>query len=429
MEELKLTPTVNGGAELDNNGNMGDFLGPGSGNPSGTAAKQEMCAGCQKPIADRFLLKVGDNCWHEKCLQCAVCGQRLARSCYVKERKLYCKSDYEKLFGTKCTGCLQSIPSTEFVMRAMGNIYHLRCFQCVVCQQRLQKGDEFIMKNSQLYCKHDYEKEVQLAVPKMSPGSSEEDENTTENRPRPKRPRTILTTQQRRAFKASFEVSPKPCRKVRSLQFNEEHDFSCATGSSEEDENTTENRPRPKRPRTILTTQQRREFKALFEVSPKPCRKVRETLAAETGLSVRVVQVWFQNQRAKMKKLARRNQEASQGANGEGKSRVPSRQQRRRKDDDESSNSSMDVLYTDDMMSMGEPQGQGRPEGHIMENFSPMQPNLPHLNNIVDSPYPEHHIRPPVSMVPQNMYPTQGLPPGKTTTLTEHVPYPGTTTR
>lgn len=47
----------------------------------------------------------------------------------------------------------------------------------------------------------------------------------------------------------------------------------------------------PKRPRTILTTQQRRAFKASFEVSPKPCRKVRETLAKETGLSVRIVQV------------------------------------------------------------------------------------------------------------------------------------------
>lgn len=35
---------------------------------------------------------------------------------------------------------------------------------------------------------------------------------------RPKRPRTILTTQQRRAFKASFEVSSKPCRKVREGQ-------------------------------------------------------------------------------------------------------------------------------------------------------------------------------------------------------------------
>lgn len=72
-----------------------------------------------------------------------------------------------------------------------------------------------------------------------------------------------------------------------------------------------ENRPRdgrrgPKRPRTILTSAQRRQFKASFEVSPKPCRKVREALAKDTGLSVRVVQVWFQNQRAKMKKLQRK---------------------------------------------------------------------------------------------------------------------------
>jgi LIM homeobox transcription factor 1 len=40
---------------------------------------------------------------------------------------------------------------------------------------------------------------------------------------------------------------------------------------------------------------------------------VREALAKETGLSVRVVQVWFQNQRAKMKKLQRKaKQEADQ---------------------------------------------------------------------------------------------------------------------
>ena len=32
----------------------------------------------------------------------------------------------------------------------------------------------------------------------------------------PKRPRTILTSAQRKAFKASFEMTPKPCRKVRT---------------------------------------------------------------------------------------------------------------------------------------------------------------------------------------------------------------------
>lgn len=38
---------------------------------------------------------------------------------------------------------------------------------------------------------------------------------------RPKRPRTILTTQQRRTFKASFEVSSKPCRKVQQIPFSQ----------------------------------------------------------------------------------------------------------------------------------------------------------------------------------------------------------------
>jgi len=54
---------------------------------------------------------------------------------------------------------------------------------------------------------------------------------------------------------------------------------------------TQDGRRGPKRPRTILTTQQRRAFKASFEVSPKPCRKVREALGKDTGLSVRIVQV------------------------------------------------------------------------------------------------------------------------------------------
>ena len=60
-----------------------------------------------------------------------------------------------------------------------------------------------------------------------------------------------------------------------------------------------------KRPRTILTTEQRKKFKVYFDSGgEKPSRKVREKLAAETGLTARVVQVWFQNQRAKVSRVA-----------------------------------------------------------------------------------------------------------------------------
>lgn len=44
--------------------------------------------------------------------------------------------------------------------------------------------------------------------------ASGKDNNESKDPRRAKRPRTILTTQQRRAFKASFEVSSKPCRKA-----------------------------------------------------------------------------------------------------------------------------------------------------------------------------------------------------------------------
>ena len=47
-------------------------------------------------------------------------------------------------------------------MRASDYIFHLRCFVCVVCGVPLQKGDQFIIKQGQLFCRPDYEKEVEM---------------------------------------------------------------------------------------------------------------------------------------------------------------------------------------------------------------------------------------------------------------------------
>ncbi|RXM31894.1 LIM homeobox transcription factor 1-beta [Acipenser ruthenus] len=162
-------------------------------------------------------------------------------------------------------------------MRALECVYHLGCFCCCVCERQLRKGDEFVLKEGQLLCKSDYEKEKELLS----------------------------------------SVSPDDSDSVKSE--DEDLDIKPGKGSGGHGKGSDDGKDprRPKRPRTILTTQQRRAFKASFEVSSKPCRKVRETLAAETGLSVRVVQVWFQNQRAKMKKLARRQQQQQEQQNSQ----------------------------------------------------------------------------------------------------------------
>ncbi|XP_076359515.1 LIM/homeobox protein Lhx3-like isoform X4 [Tachypleus tridentatus] len=58
-----------------------------------------------------------------------------------------------------------------------------------------------------------------------------------------------------------------------------------------------------KRPRTTITAKQLETLKTAYNNSPKPARHVREQLSQDTGLDMRVVQVWFQNRRAKEKRL------------------------------------------------------------------------------------------------------------------------------
>ncbi len=55
-----------------------------------------LCEGCGHKIQDRYLMKVGDGSWHELCLACSICGTLLSRSCYSRNNKLYCKTDYDR---------------------------------------------------------------------------------------------------------------------------------------------------------------------------------------------------------------------------------------------------------------------------------------------------------------------------------------------
>ena len=52
-----------------------------------------------------------------------------------------------------------------------------------------------------------------------------------------------------------------------------------------------------------LKAKQLEVLKTAFSQTPKPTRHIREQLAKETGLSMRVIQVWFQNKRSKERRM------------------------------------------------------------------------------------------------------------------------------
>lgn len=52
------------------------------------------CAGCARPILDRFLLNVLDRAWHAECVQCCECSCNLTEKCFSRDGKLYCKIDF-----------------------------------------------------------------------------------------------------------------------------------------------------------------------------------------------------------------------------------------------------------------------------------------------------------------------------------------------
>ncbi|KAF5909756.1 protein CYR61-like, partial [Clarias magur] len=130
----------------------------GGGGGGGGAGR--LCAGCGGRISDRFLLFSMERYWHTRCLKCSCCQAQLGEigtTCYSKGGMILCRNDYIRLFGHSgaCSACGQSIPASEMVMRAQGNVYHLKCFTCATCRNRLVPGDRFHYVNGTIFCEHD----------------------------------------------------------------------------------------------------------------------------------------------------------------------------------------------------------------------------------------------------------------------------------
>ncbi|GAA6075704.1 LIM homeobox transcription factor 1-alpha [Tachysurus ichikawai] len=55
-----------------------------------------VCEGCHQPIGERFLLRVHDTLWHERCVKCSTCAEPLKSTCFLRDSKIYCRQDYQR---------------------------------------------------------------------------------------------------------------------------------------------------------------------------------------------------------------------------------------------------------------------------------------------------------------------------------------------
>ncbi|KAG7206891.1 hypothetical protein KM043_000790 [Ampulex compressa] len=300
------------------------------------------CAGCEKPIMDQYLLNVLDRAWHIECVRCFDCRITLQEKCFSREAKLFCRDDFFRRYGTKCSGCLQGISPQDLVRKARDKVFHLNCFTCLVCRRKMSTGEElYVLEDNKFVCKQDFE------LGKLAPdthhvhghhessnlsaggdslmGSGSEDEDEDGSAPHHHHSRVGGTHlgahnlgtggpgDQTVGHGGDLPLGSDPCKQEDS------EDQGSLDGDPETRDSQTENKSpdggagggsgdggagsKRRGPRTTIKAKQLEILKSAFSSTPKPTRHIREQLAKETGLPMRVIQVWFQNKRSKERRL------------------------------------------------------------------------------------------------------------------------------
>ncbi|XP_050312113.1 LIM/homeobox protein Lhx9-like isoform X2 [Anthonomus grandis grandis] len=295
-------------------------------------ASGSTCAGCRLKITDRYYLQAVERRWHVQCLQCCQCRNTLDGdiTCFSRDGNIYCKKDYYRLFGMKrCARCQATILSSELVMRARDLVFHVHCFTCQVCTTPLTKGDHFGMRGCTVLCRLHFEvppnmppgemfgpmhgfpgkndvymppfpsPEFHPALPPQVPpppvepppgGKSPFFNGQTggapprqKGRPRKRKPKDL------EAMTASLDLN----QEYLDIPFGRSPGTPGLHGSNQ----------RTKRMRTSFKHHQLRTMKSYFAINHNPDAKDLKQLSQKTGLPKRVLQVWFQNARAKWRRM------------------------------------------------------------------------------------------------------------------------------
>uniref|UniRef100_A0A3Q0RL94 LIM/homeobox protein Lhx9 n=1 Tax=Amphilophus citrinellus TaxID=61819 RepID=A0A3Q0RL94_AMPCI len=226
------------------------------------------CAGCGEQVCDRFFLLAAGRVWHNPCLRCSQCHCELQThpSLYWRDGNIYCQQDYCR----SCARCFQPIPASALVMRSGELTFHPHCFSCQECDVKLMPGNLYCMQGPNLYCQAHYQGDGGVQPP--------------------------------HDLQPKQHLKDGECSRVNLNKCPGEESVSSPEPRLDDREAGGRIPRRTKRIRTCFRSEQLRALESYFAQKHNPDGKDWTCLAHKTGLPKRVLQVWFQNARAKLRR-------------------------------------------------------------------------------------------------------------------------------
>ncbi|MCP9264946.1 Mechanosensory protein 3 [Dirofilaria immitis] len=221
--------------------------------------------------------------YHENCVRCSVCSMLLYDKCFERSGYLYCRLHYyEEYSPNRCAGCRQGIAPTEMIYKIKNDIlYHITCHRCIQCGKEISQGEQI--------CINEISKSIACIAHIVC-------NNDLFNTSMPTATAALCILETDDSGLLSEAVSRELNSSTTLLHIHMKHmDMNNMMNQTFKASRTAYNNQTMPGSLDILNR--------MFTSTPKPSKHVRAKLALETGLSMRVIQVWFQNRRSKERRL------------------------------------------------------------------------------------------------------------------------------
>ncbi|NXP62470.1 ISL1 protein, partial [Chloropsis cyanopogon] len=231
---------------------MGDM-----GDPPKKKRLISLCVGCGNQIHDQYILRVSPDLeWHAACLKCAECNQYLDETCtcFVRDGKTYCKRDYIR-YAIYLRQSRLSLVSPGSPVQPRARLGQVRR-QGEGSDGPAPAAARALGQNGEVrYPREETGSFFLFLLTPLAPNS-------------PLPPVSEPISARQPALRPHVHKQPEKTTRVR----------------------------------TVLNEKQLHTLRTCYAANPRPDALMKEQLVEMTGLSPRVIRVWFQNKRCKDKK-------------------------------------------------------------------------------------------------------------------------------